>query len=131
MKRYLSLSLILLVLFCYSGFRPDVFASPAEAQGEVQSKHPGCHGMAQETEKSGPEKEAAVSQESSGSASSCCFESLVSASLDQIAIARTLVFTIPVRMLDPAPAHIVKIRDVASKEHSPPGLEISNSSLLL
>jgi len=131
MKRYLSLSLILLVLFCYSGFRPDAFASPVEAPAAPQSKHLGCHGMVQESEEGAPETEASVSQESHESAASCCFESLVNASLDQNAVARTLVFTIPVRMLDPTPALIVKIRDVASKEHSPPGLEISNSSLLL
>lgn len=131
MKRYLSLSLVLLVLFCYSGFRPDAFASPVEAPADTQSKHLGCHGMAQESEEGGPEKEASISENSGNSTSSCCFECLVSASLDQNAVARTLVFTIPVRMLDPTPALIVKIRDVASKEHSPPGLEITNSSLLL
>jgi len=131
MKRYLSLSLILLVLFCYSGFRPDAFATPVKASGDAQSKHLGCHGMAQEAEENTPGTGLSFSQESRESASSCCFDSLVNASLDQNAVARTLVFTIPVRMLDPTPAQIVKIRDVASKEHSPPGLEISNSSLLL
>ena len=131
MKRYLSLSLILLVLFCYSGFRPAAFASPAKTPVDAESQHVGCHGMAQESEEGATETELSLSQESSESASSCCFESLVSTSLDQNTLARTLVFTIPIQMLDHAPGHTVKVRDVASKEHSPPGLEISNSSLLL
>jgi len=131
MKRYPSLSLVLLVLFCYSGFRPDAFASPAEAPGNAQSKHPGCHGMAQEAEEGAPETEASLSQESHESASSCCYESLVNASADHHNVARTPVFTIPVQMLGHATSYTVKLRDVISKEHSPPGLEISNSSLLL
>ena len=131
MKRYLSLSLILLVLFCYSGFRPDAFASPVKASEDTQSKHAGCHGMAQEAEEGTPETETSLSQESHESASSCCYESLVNASADHQNVARTPVFTIPVEMLDHATGYTVKLRDVASKEHSPPGLEISNSTLLL
>jgi hypothetical protein len=131
MKRYLSLFLILLVLFCYSGFRPDAFATPVKASGDAQSKHLGCHGMAQESEEGAPETELSLLQESPESASSCCFESLVNASLDQNPAVRTLVCTIPIQMLEHTPGQTVKVRDVASKEHSPPGLEISNSSLLL
>ena len=131
MKRYLSLSLVLLVLFCYSGFRPDAFAPPVKASEDTQSRHPGCHGMAQEAEEGAPETEASLSQESHESASSCCYESLVNAPADHQNVARTPVFTIPVEMLDHAAGYTVKLRDIVSKEHSPPGLEISNSTLLL
>ncbi len=130
MTRYISLSLILIVLACYSGFRPDAFASPGAARGEVQSQHPGCHGMAQETDEAGPGKEA-LSRESGDSSSPCCFESLVNASIDNNLTVRTVVFTVPIVMLDFTPCHALKARDVASKEHSPPELEITNSSLLL
>ena len=129
MTRYISLFLILIVLACYSGFRPDAFASPAAAPGEAQSQHPGCHGMAQENETASGEE--SLSRQSGASASSCCFESLVNASIDNNSTARTIVFTVPIVMLDLTPDHTLKARDVASKEHSPPELEIINSSLLL
>lgn len=131
MTRYISLSLILIVLACYSGFRPDAFASLGAARGEVQSQHPGCHGMAQEMDEAAPEKGASISRESGESSSPCCFESLVNASIDNNLTARTVVFTVPIVMLDFTPGHALKARDVASKEHSPPELEITNSSLLL
>ncbi len=130
MTRYISLFLILIVLACYSGFRPDAFASPEAARGEVQSQHPGCHGMAQETDEAAPGKES-LSRGSGGSSSPCCFESLVNASIDNNLTARTVVFTVPIVMLDFTPGHALKAMDVASKEHSPPELEITNSSLLL
>lgn len=130
MTRYISLFLILIVLACYSGFRPDAFASPEAARGEVQSQHPGCHGMAQEMDEAAPGKEA-LSRESGDLSSPCCFESLVNASVDNNLTARTVVFTVPVVMLDFTPGPALKARDVASKEHSPPELEITNSSLLL
>ncbi|MCL4246175.1 MAG: hypothetical protein KJ002_13765, partial [Candidatus Dadabacteria bacterium] len=60
-----------------------------------------------------------------------CFESLVNASIDNNSTARTVVFTLPIQMFDFTPGHTPKARDVASKEHSPPELEITNSSLLL
>lgn len=130
MMRYISLSLILIVLLCYSGFRPDAFAFPAAAPGEVQSQHPGCHRMAQESGETAPDKES-LSRESRDSASSCCFESLVNASIDSHSTARTVVFTLPIQMFDFTPGHTLKVRDVALKEHSPPELEIANSTLLL
>lgn len=131
MTRYISLTLILIVLVCYSGFRPVALASPAPAPGEAQSQHPGCHGMAREADKAAPEEGASISRESGDSASSCCFESLVNASIDNNFTVRTVVFTIPVVMLDFTPGDPLEPRNVASKEHSPPGLEITNSSLLL
>ena len=130
MTRYISLFLILIVLACYSGFRPDAFASPGAARGEVQSQHPGCHGMAQEMDEAATGKES-LSRESGDPSSPCCFESLVNASIDNHSTARTLVFTIPIQMFDFTPGRSIKARDVASNEHSPPELEITNSSLLL
>ncbi|MCC6712458.1 MAG: hypothetical protein IT344_03765 [Candidatus Dadabacteria bacterium] len=131
MTRYISLSLILIILVCYSGFRPDALASPPAAPGEMEPQHPGCHGMAREADKTAPGKGASISPEPGESASTCCLESLVNASVDNNFTVRTVVFTVPPVVLDSTTVHALKGRDVASKEHSPPELEIINSSLLL
>jgi len=86
--------------------------------------------MAEESDEAAPGKES-LSRESGGSASSCCFESLVNASIDNNSTVRTVIFTICAQMFDFAPEYTVKAEDIASREHSPPGLEITNSSLLL
>lgn len=129
MKRFFSLFLILNIFLCYSGFRMDAFASGDPAHVPAAT---GCHSAGHENkEDKAPDKEI-TSNNSESQANPCCLTSLLNSTIDHSVSAEpVIVDTITVTALNNEIGRCMKSMDDALNGHSPPDLQISNSTFLL